>query len=120
MDYFSHTIRITNFSYDDIYHLENILKKGYLLSRRRISPEIREELNLSLDNSLYNGMNHISLCDLSSNHDNYSAYNIFVKKAKTMNQTNISLKRKIFNILKNNAIINKELKHFLIEAEAIE
>ena len=37
-----------------------------------------------------------------------------------MNQTNISLKRKIFNILKNNAIINKELKHFLIEAEAIE
>lgn len=47
-------------------------------------------------------------------------FNIFVKKTKIMNQTNISLKRKIFNILKNNAIINKELKHFLIEAEAIE
>ena len=47
-------------------------------------------------------------------------FNIFIKRAKIMNQTNISLKRKIFNILKNNAIITKELKHYLIEAEKME
>jgi hypothetical protein len=47
-------------------------------------------------------------------------FKIFINKVKIMKQTNDSLKRKIFNILKNNAIINKELKHFLIEAEAIE
>lgn len=110
MDYFSHTIRITNFSYDDIYHLENILKKGYLLSRRRISPEIREELNLSLDNSLYNGMNHISLCDLSSNHDNYSAYNIFVKKGLSLlfnKEINATKPRIIPNSVSNLFFIKK-------------
>ena len=43
----------------------------------------------------------------------------FIKRVKIMKQTNISLKRKIFNILKNNAVMTKDLKRYLNEAEEI-
>ena len=43
----------------------------------------------------------------------------FINRVKILKQTNDSLKRKIFNILKTNMIISKDLKRYLNEAEKI-
>lgn len=43
----------------------------------------------------------------------------FINRVKISKQTNDSLKRKIFNILKTNMIISKDLKRYLNEAEKI-
>ena len=47
-------------------------------------------------------------------------FKIFINKVKIMKQTNDSLKRKIFNILKQNVAITKDLKYYLNEAEKME
>ena len=46
-------------------------------------------------------------------------FKIFINKVKINKKENDYLKRKIFNIIKKNVIISKELKHYLNEAEEI-
>ena len=46
-------------------------------------------------------------------------FKIFINKVKIKKKENDYLKRKIFNIIKKNVIISKELKHYLNEAEEI-
>ncbi len=46
-------------------------------------------------------------------------FKIFINKVKINKKQNDYLKRKIFNIIKKNVIISKELKHYLNEAEEI-
>ena len=62
--------------YDQLFldseNLEKVFKSGYLLSRRK--------LNMSEEMSLYNGMDYISLCDLACRHEEYSAYNMYIKR----------------------------------------
>ena len=47
-------------------------------------------------------------------------FKIFINNAKRMKQKNNFLKRRIFNILKNNVAITKDLKYYLNEAEKVE
>ena len=83
-EYYAHTIRISNFKIRDFDNLEEILKTGYLLSRRCQ----RQLGNKSIDNSvltaLFNGMDYISLCDLKMNHDGNSAYNMYTKRGLSL------------------------------------
>ena len=46
-------------------------------------------------------------------------FKTFIHRTKNMKQTNALLKRKIFNILKTNVIMAKDLKYYLNEAEEI-
>ena len=46
-------------------------------------------------------------------------FKIFINKVKIKKKQNDYLKRKIFNIIKKNVIISKEIKHYLNEAEEI-
>ena len=46
-------------------------------------------------------------------------FKIFINKVKINKKENDYLKRKIFNIIKKNVIISKELKHYLNEAKEI-
>ena len=46
-------------------------------------------------------------------------FKIFINKVKIDKKKNDSLKRKIFNIIKKNVMISKELKYYLNEAEKI-
>ena len=46
-------------------------------------------------------------------------FKIFITKVRISKQSKDSLKRKIFNIIKKNLMISKELKHYLNEAEEI-
>ena len=73
MNYYAHTISAReNFMIDDIGKLEDVLKSGYILSRRK--------LKLSEGDALFNGMDFISLCDLMAKRERYSAYNLYTKK----------------------------------------
>ena len=81
MEYYSHTINITNFSLKDIDKVEEILKAGYIYSRRNLKDILhinKEELDEK--NALFNGMDYVSLCDLSKKHREYSAYEMYVKR----------------------------------------
>ena len=50
----------------------------------------------------------------------YSIYfRLFIKKVKIIKKANYYLKRKIFNLIKNNAKLSKDLKYYLNEAEKI-
>ncbi len=46
-------------------------------------------------------------------------FKIFINRIKIMKKKNDYLKRKIFNIIKKNVTLSKELKHYLNEAEGI-
>jgi hypothetical protein len=76
MNYYAHTI--TRFyRYDiNISKLEQILASGYLLSRRK--------LGLEDEYVAFNGMDYISLCDLSVLHNDYSAYNIYTRNGLSL------------------------------------
>ncbi len=81
MDYYSHTIRITNFDIHDAYLMGKILKSGYLLSRNKLKGLVDDhDRYLCEATALFNGMDYISLCDLSCVHEEYSAYNMYVKR----------------------------------------
>ncbi len=85
MDYYSHTLHITNFSIMDIYHMETILKSGYLLSRNNLKDVLYDtDINIGENTALFNGMDYISLCDLSKIHEEYSAYNMYVKNGLSL------------------------------------
>lgn len=85
MEYYSHTIYITNFNNIDIFRLENILKTGYLFSRRILnSIFVNYDINISEKTALFNGMDYISLCDLSKVHEEYSAYNMYFKNGLSL------------------------------------
>lgn len=79
MDYYSHTIRITNFDYIDISRIDNIIKSGYIYSRRKMKEILGiNNKDTCEETSLFNGMDYISLCDLSKKHERYSAYYMYV------------------------------------------
>lgn len=81
MEYYSHTIRISNFNLIDIEKIEDILKSGYIYSRRNLQNLPNFDIkSLGEDTSLFNGMDYISLCDLSKRNLDYSAYNMYVKR----------------------------------------
>ena len=81
MEYYSHTIRITNFNLIDIERVEQILKSGYIYSRRNLQNTINfDKERLGEETSLFNGMDYVSLCDLSKEKTDYSAYNMYVKR----------------------------------------
>lgn len=46
-------------------------------------------------------------------------FKLFIQKIKIKKQVNYSLKRKIFNLIKNNAKISKDIKYYLNEAAII-
>lgn len=81
MEYYSHTIRITNFSFIDIEKVEDILISGYLYSRRNLQKILHiNNITLSEETCLFNGMDYVSLCDLSKKGMDYSAYNMYVNR----------------------------------------
>jgi hypothetical protein len=85
MNYYSHTIRVTNFDISDVYRVKNIFKIGYLLSRNKLKDIIYDEdINISETTALFNGMDYISLCDLTMEHDEYSAYNMYTKRGLSL------------------------------------
>ena len=77
LKYFAHTFsKYYEFMLTDITRLEEILKSGFVLSRRK--------LNLPLKDALFNGMDYISLCDLEKEHQHNSAYNLYVKSGVSL------------------------------------
>ena len=77
MNYYAHSIsKFDKFDFNDIIVLQKILSTGYVLSRRN--------LDLCEEDALFNGMDYISLCDLSAHHEDYSAYNIYVKNGLSL------------------------------------
>lgn len=77
LNFFSHTIsEYDTFAFGELKKLEKILKDGYLLSRRK--------LGLNVEMAAFNGMDYISLCDLSKEHEDYSAYNIYTKRGLSL------------------------------------
>lgn len=77
LKYYAHSFNKTdNLMLSDITKLEDILKNGALLSRRK--------LGLSEEDALFNGMDYISLCDLEKNHPKNSAYNLYVKRGLSL------------------------------------
>ena len=77
MDFYAHTISpYDDFMLNDLEKLEDILSSGYLLSRRY--------LNLNKEDSLFNGMDYISLCDLSKRHDDYSSYYLYTTRGLSL------------------------------------
>ncbi len=76
LNYYAHSIcKCENIGFN-IGKLEEILKSGYLLSRRR--------LGLNEDDALFNGMDYISLCDLSVNHNSHSAFNFYIEQGLSL------------------------------------
>lgn len=77
MNYYAHTIsKYDNFMLSDLENLENILKSGYLLSRRK--------LGLNKSDALFNGMDYISLTDLSKKDNGHSSYMMYTKKGLSL------------------------------------
>lgn len=77
LKYYAHTFsKYYGFMLTDINRLEEILKSGFVLSRRK--------LNLPLKDALFNGMDYISLCDLEKEHEYNSAYNLYVKSGVSL------------------------------------
>ena len=77
LDYYAHTISYNHhFMLSDISTLEKILQSGYLLSRRNLKMDEKE--------TLFNGMDYISLCDLTKKKDYYSAYNIYTQNGLSL------------------------------------
>lgn len=83
-EYYAHTIRISNFRVRDFDNLEKILKSGYLLSRKRQRQNGDKSIDTSILTALFNGMNYISLCDLSASHDGNSAYDMYTKRGLSL------------------------------------
>lgn len=85
MNYYSHTIRISNFSFGDIEKVEDILKSGFIYSRRNLKNIPGSDIKLlGEETSLFNGMDYISLCDLSKRNLDYSAFNMYVKRGLSL------------------------------------
>jgi len=77
MDFYAHTItKLYDYDFKDIDKLEEILKAGYLLSRRK--------LGLNEEYAAFNGMDYISLCDLSMEHSYYSAYSMYARRGLSL------------------------------------
>jgi hypothetical protein len=111
MDYYSHTIRITNFNIYDAYRIDGILKIGYLLSRNKLKGLIDDDDRyLCEETALFNGMDYISLCDLSCIHNEYSAFNMYVKKGVSLlfSKRLEVIKPKIVSIQMGNAIFGDD------------
>ena len=79
MDYYAHTIKITGFDKMDLNRIEDIVKCGFVLSRRRLRQLGDNSLETSENTVLFNGMDYISLCDLTKNHSGYSSYNVYTR-----------------------------------------
>ena len=83
-EYYAHTIRLSNFNKIDLERIEKILKKGYILSRRKLLLLGEDEIDIREETSTFNGMDYISLCDLKKEHHDYSAYNMYTKNGLSL------------------------------------
>lgn len=83
---YAHTIRVSDFSLDDIGLLYEIMNSGYLLSRNNLIKKgiIVPSRIITKDTSVFNGMDYISLCDMQKNHELYSSYNMYVKNGLSL------------------------------------
>lgn len=106
LKYYAHTFsKYHDFMLFDLESLENILKSGFLLSRRK--------LNLPKEDALFNGMDYISLCDLEKEHSDNSAYNLYVKRGASL------LFSKDFNVI-HPTIIQLDRRHINLEKKIYE
>lgn len=83
---YAHTIRVSDFSLDDINVLYKILNTGYLLSRNNL---IKEGITIpnkviNEDTSVFNGMDYISLCDMMAEHEFNSSYNMYIRNGLSL------------------------------------
>lgn len=83
-EFYAHTIEVSGFTIKDIYRLEDILKCGYILSRRNLRYIIDDCSITSEETSLFNGIDYISLCDLKKNHCGYSSYNSYTRNGLSL------------------------------------
>ena len=105
LKYYAHSFNKTdNLMLSDITKLEDILKNGALLSRRK--------LGLSEEDALFNGMDYISLCDLGEEHDLYSAYNIYTMRGLSLLfDRDIKVIKPIYVKLSRNSLFAQEEMH---------
>lgn len=92
-----------------------IIKNGYHIFLDKCHSNIRREKILEEKNHKYNN----NIKDLK-NKEIKKNLKIFINKIKIIKKTNNALKRKIFNLFKNNAKASKDLKYYLSEASNIE
>ncbi len=83
-NYYAHTIRVSDYDRYDLDILEKIFKCGYILSRNGLNKIGEKGVKVSLETALFNGMDYVSLCDLSKRHDYYSAYEMYVKRGLSL------------------------------------
>jgi len=92
-----------------------IIKNGFHIFLDKCHSNIRREKILEEKNHKYNN----NIKDLK-NKEIKKNLKIFINKIKIIKKTNNALKRKIFNLFKNNAKASKDLKYYLSEASNIE
>lgn len=78
-EFFAHTIERNDFHIHDISILEDIFSSGYIYSRRNLLKITNDPAKTSEETSLFNGLDYISLCDLSKNHNGKSSYNTYIR-----------------------------------------
>lgn len=92
-----------------------IIKNGFHIFLDKCHSNIRREKQLEERIHKYND----NIKDLK-NKEIKKNLKIFINKIKVIKGTNNALKRKIFNLFKNNAKASKDLKYYLNEANNIE
>ena len=83
-NYYAHAISVSNFKINDFKTLERILKSGYLMSRNAQRKSGMKSLSNSILTAYFNGMDYISLCDLSVNHDGNSSYDMYIRRGLSL------------------------------------
>ncbi len=78
-EFYAHTIERNNFHFQDISILYDIFNSGYIYSRRNLQKITSDPEKTSEETSLFNGLDYISLCDLTKNHNGKSAYNSYTR-----------------------------------------
>jgi hypothetical protein len=83
-EYYAHTIKPSGFTSSDIYRLDDILRHGYIFSRRNLRYYVDDCSITSEETSLFNGLDYISLCDLKKDHSGYSSYNSYTRNGLSL------------------------------------
>lgn len=105
-NYYAHAISISNFKTKDFKVLEEIFKSGYILSRREQRKRGNKKIGNSILTACFNGMDYISLCDLSIPHESFSAYKMYIKRGLSL------LLDKDIEVIKPNIVSIQEATFF--------
>ena len=92
-----------------------IIKNGFHIFLDKCHSNIRREKQIEERIHKYND----NIKDLK-NKEIKKNLKIFINKIKIIKKTNNALKKKIFNLFKNNAKVSKDLKYYLNEANNLE